>query len=292
MEVVIKHLAFLFLLIIISVPVYAGNTGIKNEDIVFDVLRDYSVIQVSRLRFEEPVNEPFEIKLRHKARIIEVTGDNVTLDYSVVDGGGGIRIKVFPKGMTSQITIRQVASDLVFRGKQVNHFFAEISPEAKHTRAQVRLPSGHGIYKDMFIPTDAKVSSDGKQIVLLWDEADSQLPLFLSVKFSKLDQNRNYWVFASVVSFFTFSGAFVFSVIHFRKKSKEAFLKGFREDERKTINFLESNKVSFQNKLQSEFKFSRAKATRIIMKLEEKGIVRKERCGRTNKVFWIVKGFL
>jgi len=42
-----------------------------------------------------------------------------------------------------------------------------------------------------------------------------------------------------------------------------------------------------QSDLQKTFGFSRAKSTRIIMVLEQKGLVRKQKYGRTNKLHWL-----
>ena len=41
-----------------------------------------------------------------------------------------------------------------------------------------------------------------------------------------------------------------------------------------------------QNKIEKELHFSRAKMTRLVKKLEAKGLVEKERIGRTNRLFY------
>jgi len=53
------------------------------------------------------------------------------------------------------------------------------------------------------------------------------------------------------------------------------------------VLFLQQRKVSFQRDLQRELQFSRAKATRIVRTLEQKGLLRKEEHGRTNRLFWL-----
>jgi uncharacterized membrane protein len=44
-------------------------------------------------------------------------------------------------------------------------------------------------------------------------------------------------------------------------------------------------KIIMQNKLEKQLGFSRAKMTRVVKKLEAKGLIEKERVGRTNRLF-------
>ena len=64
---------------------------------------------------------------------------------------------------------------------------------------------------------------------------------------------------------------------------------GFRHDEKLVIKYLEEKKIGLQRDLEENFKFSRAKATRVVSKLVEKGLVSKKRYGRTNKLTWLKK---
>jgi len=80
--------------------------------------------------------------------------------------------------------------------------------------------------------------------------------------------------------------AVIFVFLYFRRKSRQAFLMTFFEDERKVILAMMTEKVCYQNILERKFGFSRAKMTRVVQKLERKGLLRKEKAGRTNRLFW------
>ncbi len=67
---------------------------------------------------------------------------------------------------------------------------------------------------------------------------------------------------------------------------KHEFERGFSEDERRLLLILAKEKRIMQNKVGKELKFSRAKMTRLVKKLEAKGLVEKERVGRTNRLFY------
>jgi uncharacterized membrane protein len=63
-------------------------------------------------------------------------------------------------------------------------------------------------------------------------------------------------------------------------------MSGFFDDEKLVVKYLQKNNPAYQNKVGKEFKFSRAKMTRIVKKLEHRGLVKKERRGRTNRLEW------
>lgn len=70
----------------------------------------------------------------------------------------------------------------------------------------------------------------------------------------------------------------------YRRKREELFMKGLDEDERRVVSLLRAGKED-QNEIQEELGFSKVKMTRVLQKLEGKGLVRKERVGRRNRVF-------
>ena len=90
-----------------------------------------------------------------------------------------------------------------------------------------------------------------------------------------------------IVTVIIFIAAMAGMTFYFRKRSKKDFLTGFRKDEKRAIIYLEQKKDVFQSSFQHELGFSRAKSTRIVKKLEEKGLLRKEEYGRTNKLHWL-----
>ncbi|MCK5023460.1 MAG: MarR family transcriptional regulator [Candidatus Aenigmarchaeota archaeon] len=83
-----------------------------------------------------------------------------------------------------------------------------------------------------------------------------------------------------------FGVVFAFVTTHLRRKVESEFMRGFSEDERKVLTILSQKKICMQKKLEKEFGFSRAKMTRIVKSLECKGLVEKEKIGRTNRLFY------
>ncbi|MBI4175720.1 MAG: hypothetical protein HY518_00810 [Candidatus Aenigmarchaeota archaeon] len=182
------------------------------------------------------------------------------------------------------IVISYTVDNAVFRSDSVSFFFTEFQFDNEvDMSVKVMLPPGSGIYNDEYKPADAIITSDGRRIILAWHEEGVKGTLF-SVKYSELAESGiDIFAVIAVIAL----AIVIFGFIRFRKMERQAFLHGFREDEKKTIQYLEQRKTALQSDLQKEFRFSRAKATRIVMHLEEKGLVRKQRYGRTNRLSWL-----
>lgn len=70
----------------------------------------------------------------------------------------------------------------------------------------------------------------------------------------------------------------------YRRKKEELFMRGLDEDERRVVRLLKAEKED-QKEIQNELGFSKVKMTRVVQKLEGKGLIRKEKTGRRNKLF-------
>ncbi len=288
---VLEKLSLVSLLLLVAVTVSAGDLhNITNVSILFDIQPDNNVRQYMNFTFlDESVDGVINYSLSDKVTDIMVFGDSQQLNFSLVEKNDtGYLLQIFLEKPVKTLSIVYSSDSIIFRSDPAYHFFTELSFEGpvKAMHVQVSLPAGQGIYRKLYTPSDATIDSDGRRIILVWDKSDVLSEIF-SVKFAPLNKNDNLLFFISTSLAGSLLTLFAFSIVYFNKKNKEAFLKGFREDEQKTVKFLEQNRQSLQSRLQTEFGFSRAKATRIVMKLEEKGLVRKERFGRTNKLYWL-----
>jgi uncharacterized membrane protein len=70
----------------------------------------------------------------------------------------------------------------------------------------------------------------------------------------------------------------------YRRKKEELFMKGLDVDERRVVRLLKAGKED-QKEVQEELGFSKVKMTRVVQKLEGKGLIGKEKVGRRNKLF-------
>lgn len=279
----------LALILILPTP-YAQNLtnySIQSQEIKFDIQADNSVQQTMKFTFTNPVNTAINYTVDNKVHNIQVSDGKQYIDYRLIPNADSYIIEIFPKEPSTTLIISYRADDVVFHSDSIEHFFTEFSfgNTVQNLKVQVMLPVGYGVYQNSYLPIDGTINSDGQRIIVTWEKTNVQGNILFSVKFENLNSSPNILPIAIVISI----GAVAYIYFHFRKKTKEEFIKGFREDEQKVIGYLEQHKKTFQNRLQKEFNFSRAKVTRIVMVLEQKGLVKKQRYGRTNRLTWLKK---
>jgi hypothetical protein len=86
-----------------------------------------------------------------------------------------------------------------------------------------------------------------------------------------------------LLAFFVFLGA-VFWLFYVTKRKRELFLRGLGKEERKIVELLMKSKEGYQHELREEIGVSKVKMTRVVQKLEEKGLIEKTPVGKRNKL--------
>lgn len=280
----------LVLIVLAAAPAYAA---IESGSVVFSIQRDFSVEETIHLVFDGALNGTLDYALNEQVASVAVSDSNSALRYELIRSDSGYLLIIYPEGDTT-LKISFVSKSLVFQNNDIQQFFTELSfaENVKKLDVKVVLPEGYGIYQNSYRPDGAEITSDGRNIELTWPFSNFNEPRIFSVKFEQLGKELNMWVLFSIILL----GALAFGYRHHRKKSEESvqktrqeFLTGFREDEKKVIEYMEKHKTAYQNKIEQEFKFSRAKMTRITQKLAGKGLLDKKKKGRTNRLTWIKK---
>lgn len=157
---------------------------------------------------------------------------------------------------------------------------------SKNVYFTVKLPPGKVILRkeyplDPISPERYSTGSDGRSILINW--------YFPSLKESK--KLTIWFESAGVMDIYLMIGVVVFVIIvlslvvfrYFRPK-KVISLSLLKEDERKIIETVMEEKEITQKELKERLDFSKAKLSRLLRDLEERGIVKKEPYHRTNMV--------
>jgi uncharacterized membrane protein len=185
-------------------------------------------------------------------------------------------IVVFVKNGTRQVYLSFETDGLVKGYNDGKEFLTYLYlPKAEVIKIYLWLPKGHALYKDGVIP-EGEIITDGERIGVYW-KGKQDTPLI--VRFYQIQNSKVELIAAALL-------LIVAAIIFVKLRKDDNYLLGFSSDEVRVIEFLKEKKVVYQNKLEKELGFSRAKMTRIVKKLEEKGLVEKERTGRTNKIKW------
>ncbi len=262
-----------------------ADVPIEKVAVTFDILDTQTIHQTITFSFAEPFFEPsLEYTSNEPITNVLVAPNNGTVSYNVTNLNGSYILTITPHTPLTKLIISFDIHQTIYRSNDIYHFFTELSFE-KNARMDVHalLPQGYGISKQLYLPKQGTLGSDGKRISIDWNNLTTDEPVFFSIKFTPLNSSFNAWIIVAIVLAAIITGVSIFS---YHKINKE-FLKGFRPDEQKAIVYVQTHEPALQKDLEKEFGFSRAKATRIVKRLEEKQLVKKEPWGRTNRLSWI-----
>ncbi|MEE8358850.1 MAG: MarR family transcriptional regulator [Candidatus Hydrothermarchaeales archaeon] len=87
-----------------------------------------------------------------------------------------------------------------------------------------------------------------------------------------------------LISLIILLGALLY-IFYMKRRKRDLFLRGLGKGERKVIELLLERKDAYQHEIRGEIDVSKVKMTRIVQKLEEKGLVEKKKHGKRNKLF-------
>ncbi len=258
---------------------------IQDYTIVFDIQPNGNVRENITIVFAEPLNEStLNYVVLGEVSDLAIRSGGKSVDYVLEKRGNEWSVKFLVPEHAETLEIEFVAKDLVFAKENVYGFFANLQPpRSEKVNILAFLPRGFAVYRDVVYPEGYETLTDGERIYLKW-ELESPEEVMISFKFYNL--HSDYSIFVLIIMGFSLLAITLYLVTYYRRKVKTEFLRGFSDDEIEVLNILSERKVCMQNKLEKELGFSRAKMTRIMKKLEGKGLVERERIGRTNRICW------
>lgn len=187
--------------------------------------------------------------------------------------------------------------DLV-RGSENKFFFKQevsLPLDSKKFSFRAILPDGMGIANsnDIF-PKDAESSSDGRNIFLTWqkDSVKAGETFSAQVVFEPLaaEAGPSGLILAGTVLALPIAIAFAF--FYFRKFRESGLtpklvLPVLKQDEKKVVEGLIKHGSGVNQKMiVAESGYSKAKVSKVLKSLAERGILNFERVGRSNRIFW------
>jgi len=279
----LNNFFFFGLILFLLIPNSTLAFKIEKYEINFEVQPDMSIREIINITFAEPVwNETIYYKLEGDVFGVNVFADGKEMSYTYSKVDSATLISTHINKSIQRLQFIFLIKGIIFEYKDVKHFFSIIKIPSQ-TIIKLTLPTGYILSKNDFYPRNAQRYTDGRRIILVWRLNETgEIPL--SVKFQpSFSSNQEQLIL--IVFLFSFSLFFLY--FYFKKRIREVFLKGFDETERKIIEILEKEKIIFQNKLEKTLNISRVKVSRTVKKLENKGLVKKEKRGRTNKLIWL-----
>jgi len=162
--------------------------------------------------------------------------------------------------------------------------------------AFVKLPEGTVLAGKLSFPENVTTSSDGRRIIIAWDlnNIQSNQPLRLQVLYERTQQPPLFELRLRHFVIFGIVAAIVGSIVYLRyfRRPEKLVLSVLDEYERKIMDILvASDGVANQKKIVQETNLSKAKVSRVVKSLVERGLIEVERMGRRNKLKLVKKKF-
>lgn len=162
--------------------------------------------------------------------------------------------------------------------------------------AFVKLPEGMVLAGKLSFPENVTTSSDGRRIIIAWNlnNVQSNQPLRLQVLYEQIQRPPLFQLRLRHFVVFGIAAAAVSSLIYIRyfRRPEKLVLSVLDEYERKIMDILVASEgIVNQKKVVQETNLSKAKVSRVVKSLVERGLIEVERIGRRNKLKLVKKKF-
>ncbi len=274
----VRIFSSMLVILLLAASVHAQT--VKEVNIEFDINEEGDIRQTTNFHFTDAFRGPLNYTLDDQVTDVKVMEGQERIEHRLTQHGGLYLLEMNLEEAKEELTLEYTKQDGIFRSGNINLFYTELNfPRGVAMNYTAKIPSGY-VIKD-YRPGDSKLTTDGQRMKVSWKGSDVTGKVF-SIKYER-SEPESIWLLIAV-----FLGMMViYLYFHYQKKSREDFLRGFREDERKVINYLEEHKECKQSDMRDDLGLSKVKVSRIVKKLEEKDLVEKETHGRTNMLKWV-----
>jgi hypothetical protein len=198
---------------------------------------------------------------------------------------------------TTSINIRfQSDSFLEFQGNVYKFYQQFLLPSTNRVTSLITLPVGHVVANtsDAVYPKKYSMLSNGRNILVYWEieNVSTLQPLAFQVYYQPLEipEKRDYSLLYALaviaISLFAFALVYIRRTRAAKKevKPEKVVLKVLDKYERKVFEIVKKAGSIKQGKIVELAELSKAKVSRVVKSLEEKGLLKSERRGRTKIV--------
>jgi predicted transcriptional regulator len=163
--------------------------------------------------------------------------------------------------------------------------------------ATVRLPEGMVLVEGgkgrLSYPENATTVSDGRKIIINWKltNIEKTQPIRLQILYEQL-QNPIFRFWQYIVLSVMVVGVIIFLIMRYTRRPEKLILSVLDEYERRVMdNIVVAGGTTNQKKVVQELNLSKAKVSRVVKSLEERGLIEVNRIGRNNKLKVVKKKF-
>ena len=259
-----------------SIKIGLQPSGVAREkiDIEFTALQDASQVEYSLL------NKPENLVVYEGDNVIsyEITNNefyNIVINKDVTNGQTyRLRLEFDIKGLVSQLDDKYIFS-----------FRYEPSEKLSNLNLDVNLPRGFVLsdLESAVSPSGYNVRTDGKDIQLSWNLRDVSTEQSFIIIYERGIISNSGLITGLIIASIALV-AIIGVILFYRKEKKDVVSGVLSGDENRIMSMIESNVEITQKQVVKDTGFSKAKVSKIIRRLEEKGIVEKIPYMATNKL--------
>lgn len=291
--------SFLFLFIIFS------TASAQIQYYGFDAsLSEGGIAKVKLIiTFLQPEKE-FELSFIGRIEKFNSSSAGIPIDCEV--NPGGISYVKCELNLTQErrtIELNFETKDFVRRIEDKFYFDADLSlgKDVSSLSVSVKLPEGFWLVGEevkgrLSFPENATILSDGRRHIITWKFVDvgKEESLRFQVLYERVSPYTEHpkWFFYVGIFVAVFVAVFIFTYFKFLRKQEKIILSVLDEFERKVMDAInQAGGTTTQKKVVQATNLSKAKVSRVVKNLVERGLIEVERLGRTNKLKIVKKKF-
>ncbi|MBU5678303.1 MAG: MarR family transcriptional regulator [Candidatus Aenigmatarchaeota archaeon] len=286
------------ILVILFVASVGNCSKIDNIRINIDLTEDNLAIFNVTINYLEDV-EMSDFYTLAKIENIHVFKGNEEINCSLEELPLGTSIvckNIFAKNITYTFS----ATNLIESGKRLHIFSYQFPITTLMNRLEIliKIPLGAVIADEAsleytglkpFYPENGVKGSDGRRIFVEWNFENPRLgeAIRVSAIYEKIlkEEDNISLIYLTTIIIVVFSFAIIFLIISRKRKDISKVLPILNDAERVIMEvILESPEVLDQRKIVRATGFSKAKVSRVLKDLEERGLIKREKVGRATKV--------
>lgn len=267
----------------------AAATSITEENITVD-LEDQSV--EASLDIEELTSSSFTYITNHPVQQLdaEIEGKDVECSFEEMTLGGEIRCPTDQRhNFSVKMDYRSSGLSREINGVNIFRYSQSIYRPVESYSFQVFLPEGTGIIDQQNVstpviePGSGEVGSEGRRIHVKWSDKPS-LGDTMSYQVTYEQLAPSYPDIIAVILVTLFIAGLYWYYRRRNSEKPEAF-EELTEDENEVLEILAEEGDMLQKDVVDSSRYSKAKISGVISELEEKGVIEKEKEGRSNRIY-------
>lgn len=252
------------------------------------------------VNFLNPINE-FQLTVLGSVKNVNATTNSGPAECAVTSGAASIitcKMSLTSERRTFELNFETPDFVKKIENRNLFNFDLSLSQDIAGAAATVKLPEGYALANTAVIPAvtpvPSNIVSDGRRIIVNWNfeniKADQSFKIqtLYEVVESTVPINLISIIVTLVVVIV--GGAF----LYFRKlkKPKELILSVLDDFEKNVVEVINAAGGEInQRKVVQETNLSKAKVSRVVKRLQERGLLEVVRMGRTNKLKLVHKKF-